>query len=366
MVKTIATIAFTAFHTAGLEAQQRLKIDHATGREIANDSMRAMRTDNASIDHRKGIIYVEDPEHPVAAMAFSLEDGRLIRVYGGKVGDGPGEMRLRYGFFMAATDIGILLASGDRVLHFDSAGKLAWDWRPKAARVEGVCVIAGSPVVQQWEGRSLALRRRADGSSAAFGQHRWRDHRAFGSEEKWNFFGPDITCVGDVLYVLDQNEGIFGYAGDGRTFRVPLPGALVAAGERRHSPLVGEGGGGRRQWHRPRYERIFHNGDGDLIVLARYRRFVGAVIDPETGCYALIEEDEWKKSRVVAGVFRGNAVVFQKATEKRLVDGRTATVIYPGAHTMALRPLKLMGGEPCPADPEKSFSSKAAGLGPNK
>ena len=222
MLRAIAAAALVAVHTPGLEAQQRLRIGHSAGREIISDSMRSMRIDNAFIDHGRGIIYVEDAEHPVAAMAFSLEDGRLIGVYAGRWATVPA----RRGSAM------------------DSAWRRpmpAYCWRAATAcfnstrpgssrgtggqgRDDRGCMRRGGVT-----GRADVGRRRV-GASPEGGWIERRLRRAslerpqgVGHQREMELLRPGDDLRRRRPLRPDLNEGIFGYTGDGRTFPSSAP-----------------------------------------------------------------------------------------------------------------------------------------------
>ena len=56
-----------------------------------------------------------------------------------------------------------------------------------------------------------------------------------------------------------------------------------------------------------------------------------------------------RRTRVLIGMYRDSAVVAESEVEERVIDGVRTPVLYTGARRIALRPLRPVGGTPCPA-----------------
>ena len=78
---------------------------------------------------------------------------------------------------------------------------------------------------------------------------------------------------------------------------------------------------------------------------------IGALIEPQSGCYSLVVEPGGaggvNMSRQFMGMYRDSAVVYYRGQGVRPVQGREVTVIDPEAFMIALRPLRRAGGTPC-------------------
>ena len=62
-------------------AQQRLEIDHSSGREVVNDWTYGFR-EFVAVDRDRGLVYVVDASDPLAVMAFAIADGTLVGTLG--------------------------------------------------------------------------------------------------------------------------------------------------------------------------------------------------------------------------------------------------------------------------------------------
>lgn len=327
---------------------QELQIDFSTGREVVSDWQYGFR-EIAAVDHDRGLLYVVDASEPLAAMAFSLEDGTLMGTYGGQEGDGPGELRSLEA--LAAASDGVLVGGGGHVNHWASVGELAGVWRPDAPGTPSVCSWRDAAAVPLPGG---VLRQDADGSGRVAGDGRTgKTIVAKDMEESLtasSLFGTSkLVCIDDVAYILD--ERLTGHSLDGQTFEVPIPFALEESSRRRReSTRVSVPGSTRdyRVFVHP-YSGLFHDGEGNLVVTLQGSRIAGAVIDPVTRCQSiLLDTEPGRSSRRVMGMYRDSVLAAENAVTEQTINGVATRVVDPGAHVIALRPLRHMSGEPCP------------------
>ena len=335
--------ALALVSAAGADAQQRLQIDHSSGREIVNEWDFGFR-EIAAIDHQKGLIYVVDASEPLGVMAFSLDDGALVGVYGGTEGEGPGE--LQHMVAVAAASDGVLVSDHARVNHWSLAGDLAGVWRPGPS-IPSICNLMDEPTVPLQGG---VLRRNADGTDVVLGTVKDRnivvgENMSAAIAAARLVMASHMACIGDVAYVLDEH--LTGYSLDGRTFAVPIPAELAERSQQIREAVRNSQGGGFRY----PYTGLFDDGNGNLVVTLWPSDVAGAVIAPETGCHSiLLDTEPQRASRRLAGIYRDSVVVFGNQTDVQMIDGKRTTVSYAGeAFMIALRPLRPAGGEPCPA-----------------
>ena len=321
-----------------LHAQERLVIDLDSGREIVNDWTYGFRPFSA-ISHDEGLLYVFDLGDPLVAMAISIEDGTVVGTYGRGQGEGPGE--LRQVSDVAATTDGVLVSDGSRVNYWRLDGTLVGSYSlsvPGTVGTRMVCALGDQPVVPARQG---ILIREASGS--------------------WNVVGPGgflpgtfsgtaashMTCFGDAAYVLYERLG--GYTLDGGVFEVTIPPELTEASRRWRESI--------KPPARPfPYNGLSHDGMGRLFIATPYMGpgdVVGGIIDPVTGCYRVVTDPDPRTRRLrrVMGVYRDSVIVAGTEVVERVIDGvRTKVVDAGSAHMIALRPLRSIGGEPCPAN----------------
>ena len=93
---------------------------------------------------------------------------------------------------------------------------------------------------------------------------------------------------------------------------------------------------------------LARDGRGQILLLTLGA--LGAVLDPETGCYAVIRRnaETSRPGQVFAGVLSDSAVVFHREYEDETVDGQRRLTLYAEARRVSLEPLHRVSGEPCP------------------
>ena len=339
LLQFLVTLAL--WPATGAAAQQRLEIDHSSGREVINQWEYGFRS-FVEIDHARKLLYVFEASDPLAALAISLNDGALVSKYGGAEGEGPGE--LQNANALAATTDGVYASDHVRVNHWDSSGNLVSTWRPNTPSVMDVCALGGQPAVPLPGG---ALVRSTDGPGVILGRgragRRLMVDLASAREAMFTFTSSEIVCMGDVAYVLTDLQ-VHGHSAGGTTTEVKLPPELVERGRRRQA--------GARGGARIRPFRLFHDGNGNLVISMWRSRLAGAIIDPETGCHSIVMDPGPPAGHAVrfAGMYQDSAVVLVNTPTTRMVEGKPTPVFVAGEYPIiALRPLRRVGGEPCKA-----------------
>ena len=77
------------------------------------------------------------------------------------------------------------------------------------------------------------------------------------------------------------------------------------------------------------------------------RVIAGAVINPETGCYAVLRKSNPDPALRVARILADSALVFTRDQERTTSGGRTTIVAYSGSNRVSLHPIRRASGEPC-------------------
>ena len=346
-VKSTVGLAFLLAGAADVQAQERLRIDHEAGREIVNDLTRAFLGHVFNIDHEAGLVYTVDLADPLSVTVFSLANGTIVSTFGGREGAGPGEFRTLDAF--AGAKGGVLMADPLRVDRRDEDGTLLWSWRP-GSEVTDVCAFRGGAAVPTEGGGAVA--RGADGGALPLGNPDATRPVAANDydtalRQVGELVSSNIACIGDMAYVQAGNA-LWGHTTGGRTFAVPIPVEFQEAARRRREPAP-SGDRGYAAW----YGDLSHDGEGRLVLTMVHWRLggievVGALIEPQSGCYSLVVEPGGAKmSQQFMGVYRDSAVVYYRDQSVRPVRGREMTVIAPEAFMIALRPLRPGGGTPC-------------------
>lgn len=328
----------TLICASSLSGQERLEIVGSEGRILLDGIEWALVEEIMAVNHEERILYVGDLSDPFAVLALSLDDGSLRGTFGAGEGDGPGELR-RLAVVAAARN-GVMVSDGGRVNHWDASGKLVSTWRPGSSTVTALCSLRRQPAVALFDG---VLRRSPDGGGIEFGM-RPRPEGEVGIEHLAEFAAANMVCISGVAYVQMGNS-VMAHRPEGETNRIRIPPPLEAdAAERRPAP------GSRRLV--PWYQSLSTDGFGRLVLgqAPRYgHEFVGALIDPRTGCYSLIlDREDRVVERSFMGIYADSAIVYHRHTGSREVNGRTIDYAEPIAYRIALRPLRRVAGEPCP------------------
>ncbi len=136
----VALLVGLAGSPSSLWGQGRLEIDSGAGRIIAGGFEYAFRMFGGNaIDHSRGVpVRGRERRSVPHSGAVSLRRQSTEHVRCRRRRNGPGELRAIVA--VVATDDGVLVAGYDRVLRWDSWGKLLETWRVPAAGVRGARV----------------------------------------------------------------------------------------------------------------------------------------------------------------------------------------------------------------------------------
>lgn len=344
-------------------AQQVLEIDYSAGRTIIDDPWRAIGGSTA-IDHGRAVLYVRDPEEPDGVMAFSLETGGWIRTLMAPQGHGPQELPEGVETMSVAPDGRVYVSGNVRVLEFGPQGEYLGHWTPiLAPRTSGaVCDMGGQPAVPT---RNGVARRGGDGPDEAIGEDvvivssdpdEWDPTDEF-IDELWRVQNAQILCMPDAAFVVSEYGGMRSrrdlsnpvvkrdslavfYYDSNREGRLPIPVGLAAD----QALTVG-----------PRMET---DDRGNIVLLAvslvtlmrQEGGFwnMGAVIDPESGCHAVIRNPEKNMMQPrFMGIYQDSAVIGYRYREETTENGQRVITNYNYANKVALHPLRRISGNPC-------------------
>lgn len=332
----------TALTADGAGGQEAFMIDYDRGRTIIDDPWRAINVTWHAVDRGRGLLYVNDREEPHGVMTFSLSTGERLNTFLVPQGQGPGELEgLRKAELLA--DGGFYVWSAPKALRFDAMGAVADEWLPERALWSDFCIFAGEPAVAVQGG---LLRRDPDGA---------RDERigavpdgadvptVASMDEAIRFaeelHGMRLACSEDAAYVLPYQGGkpdsVLVYSIDGLRTGLPFPSEIVdlPEGAWRGSP-----------------DLLADDGRGNLVLLGHGMGSVpAALMDPETGCYAVLRNPTRQLYRDFQGVYADSALVFHWDYAEEMRDGERWFEISDNANRITLHPFEPLGGEPCPS-----------------
>ena len=299
--------------TGGLaDAQQVLEIDFEGGRTIIDDEWRAMYSHLTAVDWDRNVLYVRDAEEPEGIMAFSLETGEWIRTIPTPKGDGP------YEFAQGARDIaigpggGLNMSGFVRVVEYDPEGVPIDSWRPEVPVPRKVCNLGGAPAVPTQGG---VVMRGPDGTSVAIGPVRAQG-RSTAPEA-----ASDVGAIWERL----------------RT-------AHIACSDRPDGSLIRPE---RPCPHWSKDARLSFDDRGNVVLLGIDGNTHGAVIHPETGCYALIRGTS-EHPHTPIGVHSDSVLVLRRPFEITRRGNDTFISITDSGNGLSLHALRRVSGDPCP------------------
>ncbi|MDE2795780.1 MAG: hypothetical protein OXL34_13250 [Gemmatimonadota bacterium] len=84
---------------------------------------------------------------------------------------------------------------------------------------------------------------------------------------------------------------------------------------------------------------------GDLVLLGRNVQFSGTVVDPETGCHAIVRKPGPSLNFDAWHIYQDSALVFEYDFGSTDQGG---SYISQQANRVVLRPLRRVSGDPCP------------------
>ena len=357
---TLLAVA-TAIGAPAAEAQQVLEIDTVAGRVIIDDIWRAIGTfDDIVLDRNRAILYVSDAEEPEGVMAFSLETGEWIRTISTPTGDGPHEVSEGLTGMSIARDGGLYVSGHLRILKFDALGTFVSYWQPRAEPHRKVCGFGGQPAIPV---RGGVIRRGPDGTDEGVGpgqvDGRGADRMIVKREmvegnrtvrTGWTAVAQ-IACTDDEAYVvLSYEEGpdsVFVYHRDGEMQSLAVPtdfaevrdGCTVKVTMPSARSLDWPCSGWNRQL-KPSLDDL-----GNLVLLGRNVEVSGTVVDPETGCYAVVRKPGPSLAYDAGHIYQDSALVFGYDSGSTDQGG---SFISQAANRVSLHPLRRVSGVPCP------------------
>ncbi len=351
----IALLAIAGLATAHpAVAQQVLEIDTAVGRVIIDDEWRAIRTiGDMPLDRTRAILYANDDEEPEAVMAFSLETGEWIRTIPTPEGGGPRELERGMSGMTLGRDGRLYVAGYVRVLEFDPLGQYVGNWTPQADVVSDVCELDGQPAIVAFNG---VIRRGPDGEDEGIGpgivDRRATTTRETSTGHVRNIWGrsPRVVCRDDAAYVVTSHaegpDSVLVYHRNGETALLALPTEFTDPGEdckveRTFGSTVMEFS--CTNWAEGLKPTL--DGQGNLVLLGRHYQVPGAIIDPETGCHAVVRKPETTWDYDALHIYQDSALVFRYAS---WVDDQGRFSMSTAADRVSLHPLRRVSGEACP------------------
>lgn len=341
--------ALAILPTPAANAQQILEIDFDTGRTIIDDEWRAMYSGLVAVDWERNILYVDDKEEPEGIMAFSLETGEWLRTIRTPEGEGPYEFPQGRSDIDLAPGGGLYVSGMMRVVEYDPQGMPIHSWRPESNLGRQVCNFGGAPAVPSEGG---VIRRGPDaGMDQAFGPSQGKNRGVVAGTiddvraivmRRWD---TRIACLDDAAYVAMSNEegpaSVFVYhrSGEEGTLAVPVKGATDRTG----CTINGE-----PCPHWSERARIFFDDLENIVLLGHDWATHGAIINPDTGCHALIRNTT-RGQHTPIRIHADSVLVLHNPFEVTEKDGRTVyNVTGNSAYRVSMHPLRRVSGEPCP------------------
>ena len=292
-------------------------------------------------------------------MAFSLQTGEWIRTIPAPKGDGP------YEFAEGAIDIaigpsgGLYMAGFVRVVAYDPEGTPFDSWRPEVPVPRRVCNFGGAPAVPTQGG---VVRRGPDGVGVAVGPVRAQGRRTAGEANSdtraiWNRLRTSqIACSDDRAYVRmfyaeGKPDSLFVYrrSGEAGALAVPAedargrPVCILQEERRPDGSLIRPE---RPCPHWSKDAQLSLDDRGNVVLLGIDGNTHGAVINPETGCYALISGTR-DHPHAPIGVYADSVLVLRRPFEITRRGDDTFISVKDAATGVSIHPLRRMSGNPC-------------------
>ncbi len=335
-------------------AQEVIEVDYETERVVIDDPYhRSFAFDMLAIDHARGILYVEDREELEGVMSFSLLTGERLNVVRYATGGGPNELPQAKAGFALAPGGNLFVADPSKVLELDPLGEVVSYWLPRAPTRLGICNLGGEPAVPTVGG---VVRRNPDGPDLGIGSNAlvgetvransFEEGRAI-ARRTWR---ARVTCNEEAAFVVesfeDEADSVYVYYLDGREDgRLAIPAestrrwwhgcSVVLAGVRIRDRCP--------EWNENMRPSLDENGNLVLVSTRGIRLpLTGVIIDPESGCHAILRHRPQPGSDVVA-IYADSAVVFHKEA----VPTERGVTIGANAGRVTLNPLRRVSGEPC-------------------
>lgn len=313
---------------AGAATQQMLEVDFDAGRQVAGGEEYLFYDATVAVDYGRRLLLASEAADPTRVHAFSLDDGSVQGVFGSeRPGDGPGELR-KVGGTAVGPD-GVFVAGPGRVIHWSWSGTLLHQWTPKAPSAYPVCALNGRPVVTLQKG---VVFRDDNGESVALGGEARHDLDATPTtahDVAMAYVSTLLACADSSAYVLAGGSHILTeYKIDTEPRVVSIPVELVEAGGA---------------------TSMFLAYDGRLVITTFSDKLGGVVMDPETGCYALLPSTRVPGNPMYVGMLADSVVTLEasrKPTTRR-VNGKRITAYYADPSYIFVRPVRTVSGEPC-------------------
>ena len=311
------------------------------GRELAGGPEYVFDDLAASIDYGRRLVLMPEIVDPLVVRAYSLDDGSVQGLFGkGRPGDGPGELRNVYQTAVGLD--GIFLSGPHKVLYWSWSDVLIYQWTPTAPGTHKLCALDGHPAVALEQG---VVFRSDDGESIALGgeARTWLDATPATSEASANAYASvQLACAGSSAYVLiGVDHALTEYRLGAEPRVLPMPAELVEAASKMRELTS-------REWG---YDNMFLADDGRLVItrVTDVDELIGAVVDPETGCYALLKKRPPGDFPTYVGMFADSVVMLEASREPtvRTINGRQVSVYSSDKSYMFVRPVRPVSGEPC-------------------
>ena len=355
---TVLLAVAAIFGGPAADAQQVLEIDYTTGRTIIDDQWRSMRTSDLAVDRTRGILYVIDAEEPEGVMAFSLETGEWIRTIQTPEGDGPREFPEGRSSTAIAPGGGLYVSGLGRVVEYDSRGVFVSSWTPGWKQTFDVCDFGGEPTIPIPSG---VERRRPEGTGDGIPSTTAEDRppEIRSPDESHTFatthVGARLVCTESRAFVVrsytDGPDSVFVYHRDGKAGAVAVPSDFADwEGCEKREVRTASGQVSSRPlpcwvWNRALTPSM--DDRGNLVLLGSDFNFAGTIINPETGCYAIVRKDpSTDKARVPVRILGDSVLVFHNYSEPNENGG--TTYYTDSANRVSLHPFRRVSGEPCP------------------
>lgn len=329
-----------ALATGPASAQQILEVDTEAGRELAGGEEYAFL--RAVVDYGRRLVLVSEIAD-LAVTAYSLDDGSVQGVFGGgRRGDGPGELSSMSVGAIAVGPDGVFMSGAKRVLYWSWSGALLHQWTPTAPLARVLCALNGRPAVTLQEGLVF---RGDDGESVALGGEASAQIKSASPasvrDDMDAYLGTKMACSDSAAYLLVGSRHLLTEYKLGAEPRVlDIPEEVVEA----------------VRWMmdandlKSAYGRLFLAEDSRLVLTTANPRVTATLLDPATGCYALLKNMPWQNGVSYVGMF-GDSVVTMEASrepmERRMVNGKVVPVFSSERTHIFVRPVRPVEGEPC-------------------
>ena len=275
-------------------------------------------------------------------------------------GDGP------YEFAQGARDIaigpggGLNMSGFVRVVEYDPEGVPIDSWRPEVPVPRKVCNLGGAPAVPTQGGVVI---RGPDGTSVAIGPVRAQGRRTAPEAASdvgaiWDRLRTaHIACSDDKAYVrMSYTEGepdslfVYHRTGEKQTLAVPVEDAsgrrlCILQEERRPDGSLIRPERPCPHWSKG--ARLSFDDRGNVVLLGIDGNTHGAVIHPETGCYALIRGTR-EHPHAPIGVHSDSVLVLRRPFEITRRGDDTFISITDSGNGLSLHALRRVSGDPCP------------------